>query len=122
MNLLINHNIYFLGVLLFAAGQGTAICEVISTKTSCPATNNLPDYPLGNVYLSNGGVLDGVVIMCGGYTSAYQARAVDDYFPESLADSDMAKWPTFLPPYLENYLNYKNVIGFKLNRRLCSTV
>ena len=122
MNLLINHNISFLGVLLFAAGQGTAICEVISTKTSCPATNNLPDYPLGNVYLSNGGVLDGVVIMCGGYTSAYQAWAVDDYFSEFLADSDMAEWPTFLPPYLENYLNYKNVIGFKLNRRLCSTV
>ena len=45
MNLFINHIISFLGVLLFAAGQGTAICEVISTDTSCPATNNLPDYP-----------------------------------------------------------------------------
>ena len=74
MNLLINHTTSFLGVLLFAAGQGTSICEVISTKTSCPATNNLPNYPLGNVYLSNGGVLDGVVIMCGGYTNAYQDK------------------------------------------------
>ena len=98
MNLLINHIISFLGVLLFAAGQGTAICEVISTKTSCPAKNNLPDYPLGNLYLSNGGVLDGVVIMCGGYTNAYQARVVNDYFPEPLADSDRAEWQTFLPP------------------------
>ena len=98
MNLFINHIISFLGVLLFAAGQGTAICEVISTDTSCPATNNLPDYPLGNVLQSNGGVLDGVVIMCGGYNAGYQARVVDDYFPEPLADSDRAKWPTFLPP------------------------
>ena len=95
MNLFINHIISFLGVLLFAAGQGTLIFEVISTDTSCPATNNLPDYPLGNVLKSNGGVL---VIMCGGYNAGYQARVVDDYFPEPLADSDRAKWPTFLPP------------------------
>ena len=71
MNLLLKHIHFLLGVLLFATGQGTAICEVISTNTSCPATNNLPDYPLGNMYYSNGGVLDGVVIMCGGYTNTY---------------------------------------------------
>ena len=71
MNLLLKHIHFLLGVLLFATGQGTAICEAISTNTSCPATNNLPNYPLGNLYYSNGGVLDGVVILCGGITTTY---------------------------------------------------
>ena len=57
--------------MLFVTGYGSAIAEVINTK-SCGSTANLPDYPLGsNTYYANGGVLNDIPIICGGYVGGY---------------------------------------------------